>query len=121
MKKVIHLFYIGIIFSILFLAVNSPDTLDSPNNTNKIKGKVVSADDLSLSISGVLLFVDEGNEVLTNSKGQFLIEDLEPGFHKIKLSKTGYRDKTVSVLVGEKSITRSVIFLDEESVHLVKR
>lgn len=121
MKKISHIIYISVILVLILFVSFGSDNSSANKNINKIKGKVVSADDLSQSIGGVHLSVDEENEVVSNSKGEFLIEGLKPGFHKINLSKAGYQDKTVSVFVGEKDITRSVIFLDEKSVHFVKR
>jgi hypothetical protein len=68
------------------------DKLPTPQGTY-LSGDVVDALTPSSPISGVIVEMN-GLSTLTNSAGQFLLDNLTPGTYPVRLSKAGYAPVT---------------------------
>jgi inhibitor of cysteine peptidase len=66
-------------------------------NKGSVHGAVVSETDASPIVGATVQLGDQTAQ--TGQSGEFLIENLDPGRAKITVSATGYKDKTVSVVV----------------------
>lgn len=80
---------------------------------------VIYTSDSTKNISGVTINLDKSNvSALSNSKGEFTIDNLPPGEYAIQIVQLGYKKSKTEVLVLANQVTQVSIYLLEEVTDL---
>ncbi len=104
--------FVLIFLGLMFLYSCKEDTIQ-PVFFGSISGLVLDAETNEPIEDASITTAPPTSSIVTNSKGEFLIEDIKVGSYSISVTKTGYNKKTVSVAVKENQVTEATIFLEK--------
>jgi hypothetical protein len=93
-------------------------SLDRPTeDKGAIAGRVATAKDKGIVDASLMIVGNSPNHpdiaVLTNNSGEYMINDLKPGYYEVLVNAEGYAMKTLSTRVADGVITELNFHLDD--------
>jgi hypothetical protein len=98
----------------LFSTVNSPSYEKRIDKTSRV-GTVF--DVAGTPLSNLRIYLSSNGQsrlIIANDKGEFRVDDLEPGKYILKVSREGYRDYSEDFWIARQNLTKLTFFVARE-------
>jgi len=104
-----------ILFSILFLFFLSckEDTVE-PTFYGSIEGRVIDSETNQPITNAAITTSPPTSSIITDSNGEFIIENIPTGSYSITAKKHSYTSSTISISVKEGDVTEAVLILGKD-------
>ncbi len=107
---------LGLLWCLSCLIVPAGTAYSQAVETGTLAGTVVDAANKQPLPAATILVVGTNNGTVTDLEGRFVINGLESGKYKIKVSYVGYKDKEVEVAVKPNVVSKVEVALEETAI-----
>ena len=111
-KALIFLFALITLLNLEGIAAKKGPKTSGPSTQSSLSGVILDKD-TNEKLAGVAIqLVSTDQKIYSNTKGEFILDGIEPGTYKVKVNCISYKDKEVTVTIAKSQNEKLKILLN---------
>lgn len=111
-KTLIFAFVLVALFNIEGITAEKGPKTSSPSTQSSISGIILDKDSNEKLAGVTIQLASTDQKIYSNSKGEFILEGIEPGTYKVKVNCISYKDKEITVQITKSENEKLKILLN---------